>query len=538
MKKKLFVIVLAAIVVLAMVAPAFAAETVNITIKTVEGHTYHIYQLLKGDVSALNAGSGTLSNVAAGTNLNCSVEDFLAAIEGLSGAELGNEAAACIDGDGIAVVGNGTAIATAVAPGYYVVVDSFTAAAVEGDALSRYMIAVVGDTTLTPKADAPSGDKVILEGENEVKVNEAAYDEEIKFKLTAKIPDMTGYNYYYFVMKDEYDARLAFDGIESVTIDGTTYTAEQLDSVITLEKAAVDKFTDSFTIYFKNFLQYQAHAGEEVTVVYTAHLSVPQPTFDIESGRPNKYHVTYSNDPSYNYNGNKNPETPEKPNDDTPTGDTPTVTTETYTTALTVLKKDEKGNVLTGAAFKLEGENLHFVGMNGTVFFEDNKDGTYWRLKDGSFTDVDPNGEGVDQSQYASLTTKWRLHEGSFEGGPDSRAEIAEGMVDSNGKLYFEGLGVGSYTLTETVTPSGYNTIAPITFTISFDPETKTFSTDNENITLNDNFELELTVVNAKGTTLPSTGGIGTTIFYIIGGILVVAAGVVLITKKRMSAKN
>lgn len=535
MKKKLFVIVLAAIMVLAMVAPAFAAETVNITIETVKGHTYHIYQLLKGDVSALNAGSGTLSNAVAGENLKSGTEvfDFVTEIVSLSGAELGNKAAQYIEGEGTVVVGDGTAIATEVVPGYYVVVDSFTAAAVEGDALSRYMVAVVGDTTLSPKADAPSGDKVILDGENEAKVNEAAYGEEIKFKLTAKIPDMTGYNYYYFVMKDEYDAQLAFDGIESVTIAGTTYTAEQLDSVITLEKA-----TNSFAIYFKNFLQYQAHAGKDVTVVYKAHLNVPQPTFDIESGRLNKYHVTYSNNPSYDYNGNKNPDTPEKPDDDTPTGDTPTVKTETYTTALTVLKKDEQGNVLTGAAFKLEGENLHFVCIDGVLFYEDNKDGTHWRLKDGSFTDVDPNGEGVDQSRYASLTAKWTLHEGTFAGGPDSQAEIAEGMVDSNGKLYFEGLGVGTYTLTETVTPSGYNTIAPITFTISFDPATKTFSTDNENIKLNDNLELELTVVNAKGTTLPSTGGIGTTIFYIIGGVLVVAAGVLLITKKRMSAKN
>ena len=46
-----------------------------------------------------------------------------------------------------------------------------------------------------------------------------------------------------------------------------------------------------------------------------------------------------------------------------------------------------------------------------------------------------------------------------------------------------------------------------------------------------------LEIVNQKGTLLPSTGGIGTTIFYVVGGILVVAAGILLVTKKRMSAR-
>ena len=85
------------------------------------------------------------------------------------------------------------------------------------------------------------------------------------------------------------------------------------------------------------------------------------------------------------------------------------------------------------------------------------------------------------------------------------------------------------------MTPAGYNTIAPITFTISFDKETKKFSTNNENISVGADNTLSTTIVNNAGAELPSTGGIGTTIFYVLGGLLVVCAGVLLITKRRMN---
>ena len=96
--------------------------------------------------------------------------------------------------------------------------------------------------------------------------------------------------------------------------------------------------------------------------------------------------------------------------------------------------------------------------------------------------------------------------------------------------------GVGTYTITETTTPSGYNTIDPITFTISFNAEKKEFSTDNEKILVNGNTNTLLSeIVNVSGSTLPSTGGMGTTLFYTFGGIMVLAAVVLLVTKKRMA---
>ena len=113
-------------------------------------------------------------------------------------------------------------------------------------------------------------------------------------------------------------------------------------------------------------------------------------------------------------------------------------------------------------------------------------------------------------------------------------------------------MGAGEYTITELLAPDGYNKLEnPIAFTITYtapevEPaegtETCTWDTsvsgvDGSNVTFDSSTGLfKITVENNSGTTLPSTGGIGTTIFYIIGAILVIGAGVVLVTRRRMSA--
>ena len=116
----------------------------------------------------------------------------------------------------------------------------------------------------------------------------------------------------------------------------------------------------------------------------------------------------------------------------------------------------------------------------------------------------------------------------------------------------FKGLDDGDYILTETKTPATYNTIEPITFTVTaehtviWSTEARTDiltgltgSTADGKVTFTANAnksELTTNVVNQSGATLPGTGGIGTTIFYVIGGLLMAAAAVLLITKKRMNS--
>lgn len=106
---------------------------------------------------------------------------------------------------------------------------------------------------------------------------------------------------------------------------------------------------------------------------------------------------------------------------------------------------------------------------------------------------------------------------------------VTEITTDATGKFTIKGLDADTYYLTETAAPAGYNKLAaPVTIVIS------------ENGVVNGTTEApqgvdEVKVLNQSGTELPSTGGIGTTIFYIVGGVLVVGAVVLLVTKKRMN---
>lgn len=109
---------------------------------------------------------------------------------------------------------------------------------------------------------------------------------------------------------------------------------------------------------------------------------------------------------------------------------------------------------------------------------------------------------------------------------------VTEITTDATGKFTIKGLDADTYYLTETKAPAGYNKLAgPVTIVIG------------ENGVVNGTTEVpqgvdEVKVLNQSGTELPSTGGMGTTIFYIIGAILVIGAAVLLIARKRMNMKN
>lgn len=134
----------------------------------------------------------------------------------------------------------------------------------------------------------------------------------------------------------------------------------------------------------------------------------------------------------------------------------------------------------------------------------------------------------------------------------DTKKTVAVEKNTEGTTFTFKGLDDGDYILTETKTPATYNTIEPITFTVTAE-HTVIWSTEARTDILTslsgraasgkitftpsaDKSELVTNVVNQSGATLPGTGGIGTTIFYVIGGLLMAAAAVLLITKKRMNS--
>ncbi len=156
----------------------------------------------------------------------------------------------------------------------------------------------------------------------------------------------------------------------------------------------------------------------------------------------------------------------------------------------------------------------------------DNQNGTYWKLKNDTYTTTEPTEDTKDH--YADTVTKYApTVETKVETNAATTNIRAE--VGKDGKVTFSGLGVGTYKLEETKVPAGYNKMKDITFSITFNKDSKEFSTSGGL------GSLVATIDNFSGSTLPSTGGIGTTIFYIIGGILVIGAAILLVTKKRMS---
>ncbi len=166
---------------------------------------------------------------------------------------------------------------------------------------------------------------------------------------------------------------------------------------------------------------------------------------------------------------------------------------EVYNAKFTVTKQDGDEQPLPNAGFVIKNASGAYYKLNAATAAT-TASITWYTLA---------NGETLEQAIAAGKVTEYKSD--------------AQGAVPA-----FTGLADGTYTLVESTVPNGYNKAADSTFTIAAADYTAK------------NLEQESTVVNQSGTELPSTGGIGTTIFYIIGAILVVGAGVVLVTRRRM----
>lgn len=558
--KKIASLLLALVMAMAMTLPAFAAETdptYTLKIKTVANHTYKIYQLATGDISS---DGNTLSNIEVGKNAKTDTTvGQIKELKNKEGAKLGDAAYALINPNSEpigTVTGDGEEKSATLSGGYYVVVDTFTSSAdvAEGDSISRTMVQLVADAKITPKTITVEPDKKItgvnddVNPNNPTDTNSAAIGDVITYRLAGSIPDMTGYTSFRYVLLDT-----ASKGLEpKVKVDdvltGGLGTRDSNSGVITPEAGRevkyrvneVTKNTDGTTVVrlaVVNAISYANDTNKWFYVDIQATLTEEADVVKIPN--TNKVKVIFSNVPGHDYKGDNDDF---GPND--PEGTTVEVTVNTYTTELTLNKVDGANNaVLTGAEFKLESTNSKNVGyVTGQEYVLDN-DGTWYKLADGAYTQTEPTEETANK--YASTTDKYILKNVDKTTYTEAQTE-AQAFVDSNGKVVFTGLGIGDYKLTEVTTPDGYNTMAPIVFSIGWTKEggfslTMAKGTpDNMKLTLASYEDgkgtvLSSTIPNNKGSLLPSTGGIGTTIFYIVGAVLVIGAGVILVAKKRMS---
>ena len=521
-------------------------------------HTYTAYQVFSGTLSTNEQGKQVLANISWGSGVDGDAlltelktldaykdcTDAAAVAEVLKNfTDNSAELNAFADVVGKHLKGSGTSSTASddkktytIDPGeagYYIIKEGTNPES--NRSTSSFMIEVVGPAEANVKDKPMTPDKNIQEAEKKVKEGTANVGDDVQFVVDGiEVPSTDGYKTFKFVMKDTLPKGLTFKQVDSVKIGTTVFTkdADTNGYIQTVTKNETTGETE-LRIAFKNALTtLKPLEGQTVEIKYTA--TVNKDANFGDSGNENEVVFEFTNNPDDEHSGDDFTE-------DEPHGTTPESKTKTYTTKIVVKKVDENNKALGGAVFKLSGSAKNVVVTTGQHFVKDAA-GTYYLLKDGTYTTTEPSNDTA--SKYASTTDKYKLE--SYETAELNGAEnvdITDLVSDATtGEITLAGLKPGEYTLTETGSPVGYNKINdPITFTIKFDTESKKFQFDGNapaGVTLETDGTFKITVENKSGTVLPSTGGIGTTIFYVVGSIMVVAAGVLLITKKRMSREG
>ena len=486
--KKVVSLLLAMTMVFAMSMSAFAEGTFSITIKDPDaGHKYVAYQIISGEV----AEDGSLLDMkwADGQTTHASESDAKDAFKGKSEAEivayvkgltLGTAAGSseeCVEGQ---------YIISGLRSGYYLVRDEAEELGKE-DAYTAYILKLTNDVAAEAKKAAPTVDKEVLDetGDAEEGASDGwgetadhAINESFQFRLTATLEpdkDYAEYETYKVVFNDTMSDGITFESIESVKVNNTPVT----DYVST---ATAGQAGGSWILTIADILKYDSDLkdGAEIVVVYNAHLNENAAIGNLPDNN-NTVYLEYSNNP--NVSGE---------NDDLGKTNEDTVWVFTYDMENTKVDADTKA-ALAGVEFELYDANGKKVGLI-----------------------------------YDKGLKAYR---------PVKGEEKAEAMksAETTGKFNIVGLDAGTYTLKEVAPLPGYNACADITFTISAthsetgtDAETKITYTGTTDAN-------KIKIENKKGTTLPETGGMGTTMFYVIGTVLVAGAAVVMITRKRMS---
>lgn len=503
---------------------AASANTVTITGEIGDSHTYTVYQIFTGEVV-----SGELQKITfAGSNFS----DFLSALK--SDSTLGSDFTSASSEAAVAHILSGytndnaskakafakfvashsdlvktidttydssTKSISLTADGYYLIVDNGSTAT--GAATSSYLLAqydASAGAEIEVKSAAPTVDKQVQDETADAEEGatsgwgetaDHAINETFQFKLTATIPadtDLDDYSTYKVVFNDTLSTGVTFESIESVTVGNTTVSVKS--DTNTNGYDATTPSNGNWTLTINDITKYlgennKLSAGTTVTVIYNAHLNgnaiVSKASTDAsgtDDTNNNTVYLEYSNNPN-----------------STGTGTTTTDTVWVFTYGVDNTKYKDSvatGNELAGAKFEL---------YKGDTKVSLIKDGNNYRPTIG-------DEEGV-------------------------KMESA-----SDGTFNIIGLDAGTYTLKETDTPTGYNTCADITITIGATHSETTDGTKAIMALTDSTANMSNNIVNVSGSTLPSTGGMGTKLFYIGGGCMVGLAGIFLITKKRMGKKD
>ena len=461
--------------------------------------------------------------------------------------------------------------------GYYLVINTTIPVDAEGNVtenttFSRHILQVVRDITISHKGTFPTSGKVINENGDKKNVNEASIGDVIDFDIWGTLPsNIAFYDTYFYRFNDTMSKGLTFNNDVKVTIKNAGKPDVDVTQYFWIGATKYDAVNGTqITIAIQDLLALRhltdangdpvvIDAHTQVVVDYTATLN-ENAVIGVE-GNPNILDLDFSNNPNVDGDPSQTPPPPpgeEPPVPQYPIGETPDHKTITYTTELKITKVNGKNDILPGAEFTLTGNGVNIVLISGDFFRPavltgdadkidaEPEGGWYYLLLDGTYTQVEPKdddpatedvNEGNKEAYHQDFVKFVREDFAIVDSEKNTITNVKAFVDETTGVLKFTGLGAGTYTLTETVTPKGFNTCEPIVFEILFNEETKTFSSSNNEIDLDVvNGVFTTTVINEAGSKLPTTGGMGTTLFYVFGGIMVLAAVVLLVTKKRMNA--
>lgn len=512
------------------VATANAADGATLTVSTADakfvGKTVNAYKMFSATVGgegANKAVSYTLTdtwkpffmdstasglNGATDANVNDKANDYVSKLTGKDLVAFATKAsnwaqtqAKNITADKTATVsagatnGNYTATFTGLDYGYYVVaVPGATLANTSG----QYATLVSVDSTnvnANIKGSLPTVDKKVQVNGNGADTADAKIGDTLTFTLTSTIPDMSAYDTYTFNFKDTLSKGLTYGDITSVTVEGVDAPlVKDTDYTVTTTPAAAGNtlLTVGMTD-FKN--KQQTNAGKKITVTYTATLN--ENAVVGGAGNVNSATIQYSNDPSSTGTGESEPDK-----------------VRVFTYGFTVDKYT--GDNYNDAATRLAGAEFTLTAKGDTSAIK------FVQVNAGSATE-DAVYRVAKAGETAGTTTTI--------------------TTPANGKVVFQGLKNGEYTLTETKAPAGYNKLASA---IGVKVNGSNDGTDTTNATVNITYNNDnndttydqtasngvIPVQNKSGAILPGTGGMGTIAFTVIG-VLVIALGVAWTLKRK-----